>query len=124
MKILNLILLVFLIFNTSCYNFLDVKSDKALVVVQTVDDALALLDDYVRMNEMRVPGWGESVSDDYYLTENSFNLGSEYLQQFYIWNYQEHFGTANDWAYGYQPVYNANLSLDLLRNIDRTSQNA
>lgn len=124
MKILNLILLVFLIFNTSCDSFLDVKSNKALVVVQTVDDALALLDDYVRMNEMRVPGWGESVSDDYYILESALILNLPENQKFYIWDYQEYFGHVNDWGYGYQPIYNANLALDLLGNIERTPQNA
>lgn len=124
MKILNLILLVFLIFNTSCDSFLDVKSNKALVVVQTVDDALALLDDYVRMNEGKVPSWGESASDDYYILESALILNLPENQKFYIWDYQEYFGHVNDWGYGYQPIYNANLALDLLRNIERTPKNA
>lgn len=118
------IIILFAFLNSSCNSFLDVKSDKSLVVVHTLDDALALLDDVFRMNEGRVPGWGVGVSDNFYLTEISYNLFPDYNQQFYKWNYQEYYGTGNDWGNGYQPIYNANLALEILNKIERSNSNA
>lgn len=117
-------LLIVLFLAPGCNSFLDVKSNKNLVVAQSLEDALALLDDYQRMNELRVPSWGESVSDDYYLTDHKYSLSSSTIQKFYTWDYQEYFGTNNNWSNGYIPIYNANLSLDILSKIDRNSDNA
>lgn len=123
MRSIYIILFLLALINLGCNSFLDVKSDKSLVVVHTLEDAQALLDEVNQMNEGKVPSWGESVSDDYYFPEAIVPLLSEVQKNNYSWNYVEYFGINNDWGKGYQPIYNANLSLDILNKIERTNSN-
>lgn len=114
---------VCLLLFSSCNDFLDIKSDATYVIPKSVEDAQALLDDVFQMNEESVPTWGESVVDDYYLTEETFNSYVEDIRQFYMWNYREYYGHFNDWGNAYAAVYNTNLSMELLGNIERNSGN-
>lgn len=123
MKKYNYPVLLFFFLMQGCDSFLDVKSDATLVVPHTIEDAQALLDDVLRMNEQTVPARGECVSDDYYLSETVFNGRPETERKFYVWDYQEYFGTGNDWSDAYAPVFNANLALELVHRIDRTEKN-
>src|SRR5690606_34415635 len=123
MKKYILLLLVSCVLISGCDKFLDVKSDARLVVPQTLEDAQALLDDAVRMFQRAVPGRGEDVSDDYYFTDEVYNGLSEDMRRFYLWDYPDYFGIANDWASAYAPIFNANLSLELLDQIERNSMN-
>lgn len=110
---------------SSCESFLDVKSNATYVIPNSVEDAQALLDDVFRMNESVVPTWGESVIDDYYLSEDAigFFAGSDELQ-FYKWEYPEYFGNFNDWGFAYSAIYNANLAMEIVNQVNRTPINS
>lgn len=119
----NLILLFLVFLFSGCNDFLDVKSDATLVVPTSLEDAQALLDNVLRMNEQTVPSRGNDAADEYYLNESVYNGLAEDVRKFYVWDYQEYRGHGNDWGAAYAPVYNANLSLELLDNIARTDRN-
>ncbi|ANI88852.1 hypothetical protein A9P82_05840 [Arachidicoccus ginsenosidimutans] len=111
----------------SCKKFLDKKPNSKLVVPATLVDAQALLDDATIMNQQRTSSFGEASSDEYFLKQSDYNALSSVsaidLNE-YIWSFYPVDGINNDWAYGYQPVYNANLALDLLKDIAKTSSNS
>ena len=87
MKTLNLLLL-FAIFFISCSDrFLDLKSDKQLVVPSKVEDYQAMLDYPTLMNNGGGFTFGEMSTDDYYLTEERFNRLSNLPERnAYIWS--------------------------------------
>lgn len=107
----------------SCKKFLDRKPNSTLVVPSTLSDAQALLDDAVMMNQQRTASFGEASCDEYFLKQSDFNALSLGYHNQYIWSFYPTAGLNNDWAYGYQPVYSANLALDLLKDISRTPSN-
>lgn len=106
-----------------CSKYLDKKSDTGLVIPQTIEDLQALLDDNTIMNDLRTASYGEASADDYYLLDDAYNFSFNktsqdvYIWQNFIYNYP------NDWATGYSPIYNANLCLETLGNIQVTPQN-
>lgn len=103
---------------TSCQKFLDAKPDKKQVVLSSVEDCQALLDDYRTMNAS-FPFDGEVAADNYYL------LGSAWLalrdvkdRDTYVWNpVGEHFVT--QWLNPYKVIYNANLILETLDKLSK-----
>lgn len=110
---------------SACGSFLDVKSDATYVVPHSLSDAQALLDDFFRMNEGTVPTWGESFTDDYYLGEDalkSYGEGSNGLS-YYKFNYQDYYGHAYDWGYAYAAIYNANLAMEIVKDVKKTDYN-
>lgn len=123
MKKYTYILLSLLLLFSRCDNFLDVKSDATLLVPQSLEDAQALLDDVLRMNEQTVPACGIDAGDEYYLLESVYNGLTENVRKFYVWDYQVYRGHSNDWGAGYAPVFNANLALELLENTERSEWN-
>lgn len=123
MRKISTLCFIILFFLMSCTDFLDVKSDFTLVVPQSLEDAQAILDDVGRMNEQTVPARGECVSDDYYFTDEVYNGRSEEVRKFYVWDYQPYYNVNNDWGAAYAPIYNANLALELLSKISRTTIN-
>jgi len=56
----------------SCKKYLDIKSDKTLVVPLTLQDAQALLDAYGRLNNS-YPSSGSISDDDFYVSDVFFN---------------------------------------------------
>ena len=122
MKTYNLFYIFFLISLTSCKKFLEKKSDSSLVVPQELMDYQKLLDDANIMN-YNTPCYGEASSDDYYLLESTFNGLVIQEQQAYTWIPYDYYAV-NDWSYAYNVVYNANLCLDGLENIDKTFANS
>ncbi len=105
-----------------CHKFLDVKSDKKLVVPQMLNDIQGLLDDATTMNLNTTPSYGESSADDYFLTPASLAPVNVY-SDIYFWKPMT-YRFQNDWSLGYLAIYNANLALDLLKNVDRNTANA
>jgi len=117
------IVFVILIFTqTSCKKYLDIKPDAQLVVPTTLDDLQGLLDDALKMNQSGSPAVTESSSDDYFLSDNTYNSLSTNMQEIYIWNLKI-YNFANDWSLCYVPVYNANLCLERLGQINETPTN-
>ncbi|WP_316841980.1 RagB/SusD family nutrient uptake outer membrane protein [Pedobacter gandavensis] len=103
---------------TSCQKFLDAKPDKKQVILSSLKDCQALLDDYRTMNAS-FPFDGEVSADNYYL------LGSAWLalrdvkdRDTYIWSPMgEHF--ISQWLNPYKVIYNANLILETLDKLPK-----
>jgi starch-binding outer membrane protein, SusD/RagB family len=110
---------IMVILSTGCTKFLDKKSNSNLVVPSTLKDLQSLLDESGIMN-LATPSFGESLSDDYYLTQEMYNTFSVQEQSKYRWSVQP-YNFENDWSLGYSPVYNANLCLEVLEDIDSTA---
>jgi starch-binding outer membrane protein, SusD/RagB family len=105
----------------SCQKFLDKKSNDILVVPKTLEDLQALLDDANVMN-LLTPSFGELSSDDYFVLAATYSGRSLTEQNLYKWTPADYF-YPNDWARSYNAVYNANLCLELLEKIEKTTQN-
>ncbi|MGN0019490.1 MAG: RagB/SusD family nutrient uptake outer membrane protein, partial [Sphingobacterium hotanense] len=101
----------------SCEKFLEEKPNKKLVVLSSVKDAQAL------MNNSSVfitphPTSGEYAAGDFYLlTEDWQSLSWQSHRQSYIWG--DHVFDdmeRNDWSLPYVAVYNANIILEAIAN--------
>lgn len=103
----------------SCKKFLDAKPDKSLVVPTTLNDLQALLDNTSRMNE--TPSYGIASSDDYYLTDDDYNMLTDEVKKAYVWeNFSYNY--PNDWATIYDLIYTANVVLEAIEKIPPTSE--
>ncbi|MFB2121229.1 RagB/SusD family nutrient uptake outer membrane protein [Parapedobacter sp. 2B3] len=104
-----------LLFFSACENFLAKKPKSDLVTPESIDDCQLLLDDYSTMNT-GYPSDGQASSDDYYLSEASWQSLSENARSTYTWNpLGDH--DLPQWYYPYRVVYNANLALQTLAKI-------
>lgn len=119
----GIIFITALSFFASCKKYLDKKPNTSLTVPSSLADLQALLDDATLMNQQRTPSFGEASSDEYFLKPSDFNALSPVYHDQYIWSFHPTINS-NDWGYCYQPVYNANLVLDLLKNIPATPENS
>lgn len=110
---------------TSCdTEFLDVKSDKSMVVPMDLKDFRAILDNGA-MNDL-APSIGEIAADDYYVEFNAWQSMSDVASRnAYIWlddvlNDKE----SNDWSLGYKDILYANTVLDGLDKLKIASDEA
>jgi hypothetical protein len=110
---------------SGCKKFLDAKSNKQLVVPQTVQDVQALLDYYFRVNNVD-PALGEQCADNYYVTDADYaSITTDEARGLYSWAQQlTVLRNPNEWSYTYDNVYRANIVLDNLTKINRTGQTA
>lgn len=105
----------FLIFFTSCSQFLDIKPDQKISTIKTTDDLLALLSNSSIMN-MGYSGLPEIASDNYFLSEQDWeSLGFEEYRGSYIWQkipmYNSH------WNMQYTRIMYANVVIDEISNV-------
>jgi len=107
----------------SCNKYLDKKSNNSLLIPSSLTDVQALLDNYSDLNRLQTPCFGEASADNYFLKPEIYNGLSLQDQSHYTWR-KYFFATSSDWSSGYGAIYIANLSIDLLNDIERTSQNA
>ncbi len=107
-----------------CKKFLDAKSDKKLVVISSLQELQALMDDYGQINSSSVAA-GEASSDNYYLNYNDWNSVSRVSdRRLYTWEKDHLFDHyKNDWSNAYDNVYIANTVLEGLNTIARTPAN-
>lgn len=116
--------LAMMVLLNGCKDYLDLKSDASYVVPSSLKDIQGLMDDAQRMNmSAAYPVAAESLADDYYLSDNTFNTRSENEKLMYVWALKEYY-TGNEWAQCYSVVHNANLALELLAKVVRTEENA
>ncbi|WP_461789681.1 RagB/SusD family nutrient uptake outer membrane protein [Pedobacter sp.] len=108
---------------SGCQKFLAVKSDKKLVVPQSLGDMQALMDDAVTMNLRTTPSYGEASADDYFLTPAALSPLGNIGREVYLWK-DFNYSFQNDWSVGYAAIYNTNLTLDILGTNERNSANA
>lgn len=92
------------------------KPDKKLAVPAIGSDLWAILDNYTIMNQSS-PIAGEDYTDNYYLTEASYNaIANVDRRNNYIWSDRgERIG---DWSTPYRAIFYANVVLDELENMD------
>ncbi|WP_316849668.1 RagB/SusD family nutrient uptake outer membrane protein [Pedobacter agri] len=107
---------------SGCKKYLDVKSDAKLVVPSTISDLQGILDDASSMNLVRTPSYGDNSADDYFLPKANYDAVSVNMQAVYKRQRRE-YRYANDWSVSYLPIYNANLCLEILDEIERTPLN-
>lgn len=114
-------LIVFLFLFSACKDYLDEKSDKSLITPSTVEDLQALLDDAVTMNTA-TPGFMETCADDYFLLPATYNALTSLQVSLYCYKpFPYEYG--NDWSKSYQVVYNSNVCLERLEDIEQTAVN-
>ncbi|WP_316811456.1 RagB/SusD family nutrient uptake outer membrane protein [Pedobacter heparinus] len=116
------ILICYLLIFQSCEKFLDKKNDDRLVVPKTLEDLQAILNDVTIMNT-NTPAFMEETADDFFVTDATFD-SDPYSQPLHVWEpfIYNHAG-AIDWSMSYLSIYNSNLVLELIENIDRNSNN-
>jgi hypothetical protein len=111
----------------SCKKYLAASTSKSLVAITNVGDLQALLDAYYNMNTICAEA-SDEAADDYFLTDSTLQaLGSPSGQQVYLWQpgmFDDESPTDADWQNEYSVVYNANLVLDNIGSLARTSENA
>ncbi len=122
-RILSVTMILLLLCTLSCKKYLDVKSDAKLVVPKTLQDLQGLLDDASVMNLRTTPSLGESSADDYFWLPATYQSQPIIAQQMYTWLPVD-FTFGNDWNLAYQAIYNTNLSLSLLSDVQRNGSNA
>ncbi|OQP59570.1 hypothetical protein A3860_36890 [Niastella vici] len=108
-----LIIINFLVFTACNKNKLRENTDTSLLIINTVDNAQALLDNTNTMRE--TPGLSELSADDYFLTDTSAANNKVELNTYFwkpdIFEGQTLYG---DWYYPYQQVYIANSILEAM----------
>lgn len=96
-------------------DFLDIKSDKKLVVPSTEKDLQALMDNSSVLNIQCDPSLGEQGADDFFLTDIRWETMTRAIHRnAYIWAVDifETEDTSTDWNRGYQTVFYANTVMD------------
>ncbi len=122
---IKIILCTFLItlILSSCRKFLDKKQNAAAVVPSGLNDLQALVDNGTFVTTI-TPSYEEVSSDEFFLTDDIFNSLTEIALQWYT---RQPFvappNSANDWGTVYHAIYNANLILDLIKNVNRNPTN-
>lgn len=108
-----------LLFNISCGNeWLEIRSDKKIVIPSTLEDAAALLANNAVMN-ISSPVLGEISSDDYEATDAQFFSVPAWEANAYSWAekiFVDNNGATN-WHSVYQRIYNANLAIQTAENV-------
>ncbi len=102
---------------SSCSKWLDRKPDSKLVVISTLNDLQSLLNNDGQLLQS-FSAQPEIASDNYYLTNGSFNGLSQENRDRYIWSTKADAATLYDaWAKCYGDIYIANLVLENLERI-------
>ena len=117
-----LLLTLFIGSNISCKKYLDEKSDASLIVPTTLNDLQSLMDDPTYMNR-NSPAYGMASCDDYFITQVTYNSRPERNKYVYRWIPFE-YRYINDYAIAYKPVYNSNICLERVMQINRVISNA
>ena len=106
---------IFAICLAGCEKFLDQKPDQKLAVPSTLDDLEALLNNYETLN-IRYPEAGEIASDDFYVTDATFGNLNDRDRNFYSWQKYDIIG--GDWSVPYRNIFNTNIILESLAEIN------
>jgi len=105
-------------------SFLDKKPDQALLVPTTLSDMQALLDNNDGTGLNAAPGLANIAADDFFRLESSVSALTVTERNAYTWQetiYQN--ASVPDWNMPYQGIFYANVVLDGLSTIERTSSN-
>ncbi|TKC03475.1 RagB/SusD family nutrient uptake outer membrane protein [Pedobacter cryotolerans] len=122
-KQLLLILGLFMLPFLGCKKYLDQKSNDSLVVPKSLTDIQGILDDAAIINLRVTPSYNEHSSDDFFMLPASYASYNPAFKPIYTWQ-PTVYNHGNDYALGYNAIYNTNLSLDLLKAVERNGVNA
>ncbi|MDH5826298.1 RagB/SusD family nutrient uptake outer membrane protein [Sphingobacterium faecium] len=115
--LLNRILGIAVLINSSCSDFLNLKPDQKMAVPKSLEHCELLLNDYTAMNTS-YPTLGEVANDDYFLNASDWSALAEYEdQQTYIWAV-DMIILNNQWQNPYKVVYLSNQVLEVLSKLD------
>src|SRR5258708_1592821 len=125
MKTIHIIILFFLPASllVSCKkDWLDAKSNKALVIPTTLKDLQALLDNSTVFN-LYQPGIGELGSGDFYMQYDVWKTMPIEEKNAYMWAPDIYEGVQEEgnWGKLYQKVFYANVVLEGIKKIDFAS---
>ena len=106
-----LLLLLTITVTTGCAKYLDAVPDKKLVVPTTLTDFQQMLENDKMFTN--TPALGELGADDIALTDDVFATRNIIMQNSYQYRSDIFAGdTNNDWNYGYEKIYYANIVLE------------
>lgn len=111
-------------FSSGCKKILDVKPDKSLVVPTTLQDFQVILDNTTEMNTRRAVGSGVVSADNYYISDDNYNsLTGQTTRNLPIWEKDlfNDYLDLSDWYKGYRTTYHANVVLEGLSKLDKTT---
>lgn len=123
MKIKNIAIGIWVLsFFCNCSNFLEEKPDIKMVVPKSLNDAELLLNDYTTMNT-GYPVLGEWGTDEYYVTEETFEGAMNVDQRnAYTWS-DESYNDVVQWQRPYKVIYNANQVLEIIGKLGAEGTN-
>ncbi|WP_236979884.1 RagB/SusD family nutrient uptake outer membrane protein [Membranihabitans maritimus] len=114
MKKYILLLLLTILFTTSCTDYLKEKPEKSLVVPKTMED-LDRLTNNIQVFNISQPGVGILTSDDLMTTDEGWSGLSSYVERnAYIWDYSKGLENVGEWIIDFRRVYYANIVLEEL----------
>lgn len=100
--------------------WIEVKSNKALDIPNSVADFQALLDNSSIMNDAR-PAMGEVSADNYYFPNNIWQVWTTQYKNAYIWAPDIYSNTPTDdpnWNFVYRTVFYSNIVLDGIDDVE------
>ena len=101
----------------SCEKFLAEKPNKKLIIPTKLSDLQQLLNNPLLYGAG--PNIPEILSDDYYITNASWNaLSDERIRNLYLWKQEEY----DNWDIMYRAIYHANVVLDHLDMVEYDSE--
>lgn len=119
------ILMVIAVLLSSCdRSFLDLKPDRSQSVPSTMQDLRAILDNYLLINSPSAFGLVEMSSDDYFVEPSvlaQINRPEQINAYKWMPDIYEHVENIQDWNAPYQRVLYANIVLERLRAIERST---
>lgn len=119
------ILMVIAVLLSSCdRSFLDLKPDRSQSVPSTMQDLRAILDNYLLINSPSAFGLVEMSSDDYFVEQSvlaQINRPEQINAYKWMPDIYEHVENIQDWNAPYQRVLYANIVLERLRAIERST---
>lgn len=106
----------------SCEEFLDAKPSKSLVIPSTYSELDGLLNDNsLGMN--RDPGTGPMAVDDIELTQSALLQINQKERNAYLWDADPNLEAfSGEWSTLYKQVYNANMVLDCIGELEEGSK--
>lgn len=116
---------ILLVFAYGCKkDFLDAKTDKSLIVPETLLDFSALLDNTSIMNRSS-PSSGQIASDEIWLDDATLASLNQSEKDAYSWgNRVNDYYEINDWSMPYVAVFYSNVVLDGVNKISRSPSDA
>lgn len=114
----GILILTFL--TPGCEKFLAEKPDQKLAAPSTIEDAQALLDNYITMNT-QTPNIGAMSDDDFYFLDAYYNSLDIIDRNIYTWERDVY--PDNGWKTMYKVVLHANMALETIKNIQRSVYN-